>query len=70
MFSEIDVFFLFQAQKELLDRELDLITHEQTGGDTTELRYRVEELKKEVSLVQCWLPIMLLIQLKSAPGIS
>ena len=35
------------AQKELLDRELDLITHEQTGGDTTELRYRVEELKKE-----------------------
>jgi hypothetical protein len=62
LLSEIDVFFLFQAQKELLDRELDLITHEQTGGDTKELRYRVEELKKEVSLVQCWLPIMLLIQ--------
>ncbi|CAB3993330.1 RNA-binding 26-like [Paramuricea clavata] len=35
------------AQKELLDRELDLITHEQTGEDTTELKYRVEELKKE-----------------------
>ncbi|XP_046853358.1 RNA-binding protein 26-like isoform X2 [Xenia sp. Carnegie-2017] len=35
------------AQKELLDRELDLITHEQTGEDTTELRHRVEELKKE-----------------------
>jgi hypothetical protein len=47
MFSLIVCFF--QAQKELLDRELDLITHEQTGEDTTELKYRVEELKKEVS---------------------
>lgn len=35
------------AKKELLDRELDLITHEQTGEDTTELKHRVEELKKE-----------------------
>lgn len=40
-----------QAKRELLDRELDLITHEQTGEDTTELRHRVEELKKEVSFL-------------------
>lgn len=52
MFSLILIFLSLKAQKELLDRELDLITHEQTGEDTTELRHRVEELKKEVNYQQ------------------
>ena len=40
--------FLFQAQKAILDQELDLITHQNTGEDTTELKKKVEELKQEV----------------------
>lgn len=40
--------FVFQAQKAILDQELDLITHQNTGEDTTELMKKVEELKQEV----------------------
>ncbi|KAJ7363330.1 RNA-binding protein 26 [Desmophyllum pertusum] len=35
------------AQKAILDQELDLITHQNTGEDTTELKKKVEELKQE-----------------------
>lgn len=35
------------AQKAILDQELDLITHQNTGEDTTELMKKVEELKQE-----------------------
>ncbi|KAL9973174.1 hypothetical protein ACROYT_G019591 [Oculina patagonica] len=35
------------AQKAILDQELDLITHQHTGEDTTELKKKVEELKQE-----------------------
>jgi len=41
--------FFFQAQKAILDQELDLITHQNTGEDTTELKKKVEELKQEVA---------------------
>ena len=41
-------FFVFQAQKAILDQELDLITHQNTGEDTTELMKKMEELKQEV----------------------
>ena len=41
-------FSFFQAQKAILDQELDLITHQNTGEDTTELMKKVEELKQEV----------------------
>ena len=37
-----------QAQKAILDQELDLITQQNTGEDTTELKKKVEELKQEV----------------------
>lgn len=39
----------FKAQKAILDQELDLITHQNTGEDTTELKKKVEELKQEVA---------------------
>lgn len=35
------------AQKAILDQELDLITHQNTGEDTTELMKKMEELKQE-----------------------
>lgn len=35
------------AQKAILDQELDLISHQNTGEDTTELKKKVEELKQE-----------------------
>ena len=38
----------FQAQKQILDTELDIITKQNEGEDTSELRRRVAELKREV----------------------
>ncbi|XP_001633840.2 RNA-binding protein 26 [Nematostella vectensis] len=35
------------AQKAILDQELDLISHQHHGEDTTELKKKVEELKQE-----------------------
>ena len=40
---------VLQAQKEILDTELDIIAKQNEGADTSELRKRVAELKREVS---------------------
>ncbi len=40
-----------QAQKEILDTELDIIAKQNEGADTSVLRMRVAELKREVSAV-------------------
>ena len=38
----------FQAQRAILDTELDIINKQHEGADTSELRRRVAELKQEV----------------------
>ena len=40
---------VLQAQKEILDTELDIIAKQNEGADTSELRKRVAELKREVN---------------------
>lgn len=40
---------LFQAQREILDAELDLIAKQQEGGDTAELQRKVTILKMEAA---------------------
>ena len=42
---------VLQAQKEILDTELDIIAKQNEGADTSELRKRVAELKREVALL-------------------
>lgn len=37
-----------EAQKEMLDAELDLITKQQEGGDTSELQKKLVELRAKV----------------------
>ena len=40
---------LLQAQKAILDTELDIISKQNEGADTSTLRRKVSELKKEVT---------------------
>ena len=44
------VMFVFQTKKAILDTELDLMTGSRSGqgADTSDLRKKVAELKKEV----------------------
>lgn len=41
-----------EAQKEMLDAELDLITKQQEGGDTTELQKRLMELRARAGMTR------------------
>ncbi|XP_071057172.1 zinc finger protein swm [Onthophagus taurus] len=41
-----------EAQKEMLDAELDLITKQQEGADTSELQKRIQELKAKTQLMR------------------
>lgn len=43
--------FYFKTQKAILDTELDIISKESEGADTTELRRKVAELKRQVSTI-------------------
>ena len=45
----VRVVVALQAQKEILDTELDIISKQNEGADTSALRRRVAALKKEVS---------------------
>jgi len=47
-----------QIQKELLDAELDLITYQQEGKDSTELKLKVAELKKEANFLGLIKPLV------------
>lgn len=47
-----------EIQKELLDAELDLITYQQEGKDSTELKLKVAELKKEASHLGMMKPVV------------
>ena len=40
-----------QAEKAILDTELDIIAKSNKGSDTSELRQKVAELKKEVNML-------------------
>ena len=40
-----------QAQKAILDTELDIISRQNEGADTYELRMKVLELKREVTII-------------------
>ena len=46
--SSLTTFVLMQAQKSVLDAELELIAKENEGADTTELDHKVTVLKHEV----------------------
>ena len=39
---------LLQRQKEILDAELEMMSKENEGSDTTELRRKLDALKQEV----------------------
>ncbi len=45
-----DDWCILQAQKAILDTELDIIAKGNEGGDTSDLRKKVAELKREVQL--------------------
>ena len=45
-----NLYLLLQAQRNILDTELDLYAKENTGVDTSDLRKRVYDLKQRVSL--------------------
>ncbi|CAB3362956.1 Hypothetical predicted protein [Cloeon dipterum] len=47
-----------EVQKEILDAELDLITHQQEGKDSSELKLKVAELKKEASTLGLMKPVV------------
>ena len=47
-----------EIQKELLDAELDLITYQQEGKDSTALKLKVAELKKEASHLGMMKPVV------------
>ncbi|XP_059487919.1 RNA-binding protein 26 isoform X2 [Neocloeon triangulifer] len=47
-----------EVQKEILDAELDLITHQQEGKDSLELKQKVAELKKEASTLSLLKPVV------------
>lgn len=41
-----------EAQKEMLDTELDIITKQQEGADTTELQKKLMELRAKVGMTR------------------
>lgn len=45
----LKLYFVFQAKKEILDTELELISKQHAGDDTSDLRKKLDDLTREVS---------------------